>query len=355
MNIQKLKEALIRMQRRIKEAPKLAEEAMRERKERIAYYQSFTAARIQSMREEDFCEYIGKLWSTIMWGNKTYYVGKIITENGFEKTKQSLIKLLYGAEDISSRWNIFQKEIKGIGPATMSELLSYSKPNEYIIFNTSTVRALSYLEVKNLPKYNYQYTGEKFLEACHYGNQIARLMEKEGFEDVSLLAVDYLMWDELPPKGGSVKEISASKLGQKEETTIHEEIKRKLVEIGQFLGFDSRAEIKIATGAIVDVIWAVKIGNMGRALYVFEVQSHGSIDSMILNLIKAQAHPAVQAVVAVASTAQLEKVKGEFPEHAIDKNKLKLWDFDDVMQVHDLLGQALSSIGKLSLVPESFF
>lgn len=40
MNIQKLKEALQRMKKRINEAPKLAEAAAKERKERIEYYQS---------------------------------------------------------------------------------------------------------------------------------------------------------------------------------------------------------------------------------------------------------------------------------------------------------------------------
>lgn len=41
------------------------------------------------------------------------------------------------------------------------------------------------------------------------------------------------------------------------------------------LGFESRSEVKITTGVIVDAVWEAKIGNMGKAIYVFEVQSKG--------------------------------------------------------------------------------
>lgn len=41
---------------------------------------------------------------------------------------------------------------------------------------------------------------------------------------------------------------------------------------------------------------------------MFEVQSKGSIDSLILNLKKAQSNAAVQAVVAVADEEQLAKI-----------------------------------------------
>ena len=66
---------------------------------------------------------------------------------------------------------------------------------------------------------------------------------------------------------------------------------------------------RIAAGAVVDAVWEVKIGNMGKAIYVFEVQSSGSIDSLILNLLRAQSNAAVQAIVAVSSAEQIEKIK----------------------------------------------
>ena len=135
--------------------------------------------------------------------------------------------------------------------------------------------------------------------------------------------------------------------------SLHDEIKEKLVAIGELLGFDSRSEVKIATGAIVDAVWEAKIGNMGKAIYVFEVQSKGSIDSLILNLKKAQSNAAVQAVVAVADEEQLAKIICE-STGVIDEKSLRTWDSEDVLAVYDSLVRAHESINKLALVPESF-
>lgn len=109
----------------------------------------------------------------------------------------------------------------------------------------------------------------------------------------------------------------------------------------------------IATGAVVDAVWEAKIGNMGKAIYVFEVQSKGSIDSLILNLKKAQSNAAVQAVVAVADEEQLAKIIQE-SAGVIDEKSLRTWDCEDVLAVYDALVRAHESINKLALVPESF-
>ena len=113
------------------------------------------------------------------------------------------------------------------------------------------------------------------------------------------------------------------------------------------------AKVKITTGAVVDAVWEAKIGNMGKAIYVFEVQSKGSIDSLILNLKKAQSNAAVQAVVAVADEEQLAKIIQE-SAGVIDEKSLRTWDSEDVLAVYDALVRAHESINKLALVPESF-
>ena len=127
----------------------------------------------------------------------------------------------------------------------------------------------------------------------------------------------------------------------------------KLVFNYAVLSIESRSEVRIATGAVVDAVWEAKIGNMGKAIYVFEVQSKGSIDSLILNLKKAQSNAAVQAVVAVADEEQLAKIIRE-SAGVIDEKSLRTWNSDDVLAVYDSLARAHESINKLALVPESF-
>lgn len=174
-----------------------------------------------------------------------------------------------------------------------------------------------------------------------------------------LLAVDYFMWDEILPLAEKKSPVSPATPEVKKPVTVkdskslHDEIKEKLVAIGELLGFDSRSEVKIATGAVVDAVWEAKIGNMGKAIYVFEVQSKGSIDSLILNLKKAQSNAAVQAVVAVADEEQLAKIIQE-SAGVIDEKSLRTWDCEDVLAVYDALVRAHESINKLALVPESF-
>lgn len=333
----------------------------KERSERKLYYQSFTEAKLLAMTEDELLAYISKLWSMLIWGNKKYVVDKLIADNGFENVKKQLAALLYGDAAVEKRWDSFLKNVKGLGPATISELLTYVNPQEYVIFNKTTIICFTYLGVPGMPKYNYQCTGKKYAEVCAIAKQIAGELISVGEEAVDLLAVDYFMWDELLPlaekqelSGGNVVTPDTEKPATvKESKSLHDEIKEKLVAIGELLGFESRAEVRITAGAVVDAIWEAKIGNMGKAIYVFEVQSKGSIDSLILNLKKAQNNAAVQAVVAVADEAQLAKIIKE-SHGVIEEKDLRTWDSEDVLAVYDALVRAHESINKLALVPDSF-
>ena len=359
MNTQKLNSAITEFMKKKKSNAAYYEENWAERKERKEYYQSFTKDKLLAMTEEDFSEYISKLWSMLIWGNKKYVVDKLIADNGFTLLKKQLVELLYGSNHIEKRWDVFLKSIKGMGPATISELLTYSNPQEYVIFNKTTILCYGYLDIPDMPKYNYQYTGKKYSEVCNIAKEIAAELKKAGAEDYDLLAVDYFMWDEILPfaekKAPETTDIPTSKkpVNVNDSKSLHDEIKEKLVAIGELLGFESRSEVKITTGAVVDAVWEAKIGNMGKAIYVFEVQSKGSIDSLILNLKKAQSNAAVQAVVAVADEAQLAKIISE-SSGVIDEKSLRTWDSEDVLAVYDSLVRAHESINKLALVPESF-
>jgi hypothetical protein len=93
---------------------------------------------------------------------------------------------------------------------------------------------------------------------------------------------------------------------------------------------------------------------MGRVIYLFEVQTKGSIDSLIVNLLKSLNNPAVQGVVAVSDRDQLETIK----KHAQDvkelRDKLRYWDYEEVLSVHEGLEFVSESINKLRLVPGGF-
>ena len=182
-------------------------------------------------------------------------------------------------------------------------------------------------------------------------------MLNEEIANVNLLIVDYMFWDIVYPMAKKeVVQIVEEDIQIEKDTKqfIHNDIINQIVEIGQWLGFESKSEVKIADGAVVDAIWQAQIGNMGKVIYAFEVQTHGSIDSLILNLQKATNNFAVQAIVAVSDEKQIEKIKKESKGiHSIE-TKLKTWDYKEVMEMHDCLERSNEIINKLGLVPDSF-
>lgn len=333
-------------------------DAINERNERMKYYQSWTEERIHKMNEDEFVEYIGKLWSMIVWGNKKYIADKIIKLNGFDKIKDMLIKLLYGTSDIEKRWDNFCKNVKQIGPSSMSELLSYINPEEYVICNKVTCACFKHLGVEKVPVHNYQYTGENYKNLCNVGKEIKQEMIKEGIDNVNLLIVDYMFWDVVYPiskrENLTQEDIEEDAIEKDIKLFVHNDIINQIVEIGQWLGFESKSEVKIADGAVVDAIWQAQIGNMGKVIYAFEVQTHGSIDSLILNLQKATNNSAVQAIVAVSDEKQIEKIKRESKGIRDIETKLKTWNYTEVMEMHDCLERSNEIINNLGLVPDSF-
>lgn len=340
--------------------PEQFKEEWAEREDHITKYQGYDEDNIRSMDEEDIYEYISPLWAMQIWGNKRYVTDNLIEDNGLEYLKDELVELLWSGKPIEGRWDRFRKNIKGMGPAMISELLCKAHPDKYIVWNRRAGIGLNYLGVDDLPKYDYQLDGQKYKVLCSIEQEIAEELSKAGFEDGSMLMVDYFIWHELQVEevlvnsGTSSSPDEGESLEDDTSDFIHNDIRDKIRNIGQWLGFDANIERRIATGSQVDTVWESTIGNMGRVIYVFEVQTKGSIDSMIINLLKSLNNPAVQGVVAVSDQKQLEKIKNHAEGVKGLREKLKLWDYKEVLEVHENLEYVNESINQLDLVPDGF-
>ncbi len=335
---------------------------LRERRSRMAYYQGWTADRLRAMTADDLLEYLSGLWAMLIWGNKQYVVDKLIAGHGLERVREEIAHLVWSPDPIEARWDRFRARIKGMGPAMMSELLTHVHPDRFLLWNRRAYVGLEYLGVPDLPKYNYQLTGKRYRALCEVGLALAAELRAAGLDDADLLDVDYFIWDEL-----QVEE-NLSRIGHKDAAHemseevekadpvtagfIHNEVKEKLADIGQWLGFASRTEIKVADGSVVDTVWESTIGNMGRVIYVFEVQTKGSVDSLLMNLLKALNNAAVQGIVAVSDAAQIEKIRKHAAGVAVLRDKLRYWDYTDVLATHEALEGVNESINKLGLVPQ---
>ncbi|MDH3891284.1 MAG: hypothetical protein OEV49_09395 [candidate division Zixibacteria bacterium] len=347
---------------RLKEEPEKFKTDWEERSGLIQVYGGYTKDVLLAIDEDGIFDYMSKLWAMLIWGNKHYVIDKIIEDNGLDNLRRRLAELIWGQTNISQRWDSFRGEIKGMGPATISELLCKTHPDEFMLWNRRAFVALDYLGVDNLPRYDYQLTGEVYDNLCQVCKTIAVELSNAGFSDTTLLAVDYFIWDELQVED-NLSRIHTSRPKKEAETTepiradsrfIHNDIRDKLREIGRWLGFESSIEKKVSQGSVVDTVWEATIGNMGRVVYVFEVQTKGSIDSLIVNLLKSLNNPAVQGVVAVSDQSQLDRIRSHADGVQNLRDKLRYWDYEDVARVHESLQYVNESINRLELVPEGF-
>ena len=360
MNKSRLKKHIKNYKKDRSQNPSQIAADVKEREEHIQKYQSYDPGKIKKMEEEDLYEYISPLWAMLIWGNKRYVVDKLIEDNGLDYLKEELVELLWSDKAVEERWDRFRKNIKGMGPAMISELLCKTHPNDYIVWNRRAQIGLDYLGVEELPRYDYQLDGMKYKELCKVEKVIANELNNAGFEDNSLLMVDYFIWHELQvqdklsesPKKTQEKEHEV--LDKDTADFIHNDIRDKIRNIGQWLGFEANIERKVAAGSKVDTVWESTIGNMGRVIYVFEVQTKGSIDSLIVNLLKSLNNPAVQGIVAVTDKKQMEKIRKHVEGVKDLRDKLKLWDYREVLEVHESLEFVNESINQLGLVADGF-
>ena len=333
----------------------------KERQDLIRRYQAYTGERLSALDTEGLYEYLSPLWAMRMWSNKRYVVDKIVEDNGLDVVREQLTNLVWGSSDIAERWNGFRAGIKGIGPAMMSEVLCKTHPADFMLWNRRAYVALNYLEVNDLPRYDYQLTGKRYRRLCDVCKEIAGELDGARLDDTSLLAVDYFLWEELQVADnlaniGGQRTSTKKPIDVEDEATefVHNDVRDKIRDIGQWLGFNAHTEQRVSEGSRVDAVWEAIIGNMGRVIYVFEVQTKGSIDSLILNLLKSLNNPAVQGVVAVSDQPQLEKIKSHAEDVRELRDKLKYWDYEEVLQVHESLEFVNSSINELGLVPQGF-
>lgn len=321
---------------------------LNERNERENFYRSFTYEKIINMDEDEFYEYISKLWAMIIWGNKHYIIDKYISDNGFDHLKKSIANLLYGSEPIEQRWDNFKDNIKGFGPAMMSELLCYVNPNEYMIWNTTAANAYKNLEIKDIPKHNYQITGKKYVELTKYSKEIQEVILEKYNRQENLLFVDYFFWDCLREVSEDKDENSVKADTVVNNKSYHNEIVDYIKNIGTLLGYNTNLKGNIKdSGKIADAVWEFNVGNLGKIKYVFEVQDSGSIDSLIVSLMNASQDISVQAVVAVSDEEQINKIKKHCNNIKDNFNgKLKFWNINEIEKAYSELSSSMEIINK---------
>lgn len=321
---------------------------MEERERRLNYFKTLSKEKIQNLTEVDFGEIISMLWASGFWVNKDYLINTIISSNGMDKIRKEMFNLLYGSAPPEQRYQKFMEEIKGLGPSSITEILTYIHPDKCGIWNDKARKALKILGFeKMLPLNKYKINAKEYKKFNGVLVEIAEELKKAGYKDADPFFVDYYLYE--------VQRYKPTETELEEEEFDHDEIVDMLKNIGTWLGFDTDSDRQIAHGAKVDVIWRTKIGNLGVINYVFEVQKRGSIDSLILNLQKATKNKTVQKVVAVSDEKQLDKIRKEIvglPESF--REMVTYLKVSDVRKMHEYLSEVNKILEDMELVKGEF-
>ena len=300
---------------------------------------------LRTFTRAKFVELLSNLWAMALYGNKEYIADKMIEKNGLDVIKNKLYELVYSKENIEKRFDNFNG-LKHFGNAITTEILCYTNPKEYYMLNGPIRKVMAKMGVRIKNGIN----GKQYVEYKKYFEELLNLLDR--YYEKDFLVLDYVLWEYSEEVEDEISEVDLNVDIDKDHTThTHNQIRDYIEGIGAMLGFKSDIEVELARGCRVDDVWTAEIGNLGIIKYVFEVQSKGSIDSLILNLQKSLRNPAVQKVIAVSTEEQIEKIKREVEDLSDDfRRNIVYWTFKDVYDVYEHLSQATEKIRKLKLL-----
>ncbi|MFA4931403.1 MAG: hypothetical protein WC625_00575 [Caldisericia bacterium] len=325
------------------ETPK-GKEISAERDINQRFFQEELRGRLDDFTTSTLEEVLGHLWSMAVWGNKSYYAGRIVEMNtGGLPTVVQYLKELYASKDPIETYAAVVGSFHGMGPSSVSEALAYLHPDEFIPWNKQTRIALRKLGVLPELQKTYSLSPTQYRAFIGQCKVLATALVKAG------LPGDYYMLDFcfywLAQLAGETVDVNPVVTAWN-----HDEMKDAINNIGITLGFTSDEEVSVGVGARVDCVWTARIGNLGQVKLVFEVQKSGSIDSLVLNLQKAAADPSVQKIVAVSDAPQIEQIRHEVEGlKYVFGDKLVFWDVNDVQGVLEHLRSAFEILRRTGI------
>ena len=162
----------------------------KERKKRLTWYREHLSKdMIGKLTGEEFATLIKDLWATNIWKNKDYKVAQLLNENGLDNIRISLGTLLHGADPMEKRWDEFKASIKGLGPSSMSEILTFSDPHMHALVNKKPFEVLPRIGLTLKPVSD----GNSYKQATEQIGKVKGELEKHGVKDVDFILTDFFI------------------------------------------------------------------------------------------------------------------------------------------------------------------
>ena len=131
-----------------------------------------------------------------MIGNEQYRAQKIVSDNGIDNVRAEFRRLLDGSEPAERRYWRFLNEVKGFGPASVTEILCYLQPEKCGIWNRVAREGLRVLGIEEpVDPNSYQLTAQEYAQFNSLQRVIGDELGVAGISGVDLLLVDYFLYE----------------------------------------------------------------------------------------------------------------------------------------------------------------
>ena len=184
-------------------------------------------AGLNSMSEEVLKELLTKLWASGQFKAPAAVEKHFLrnNHNDFRKIIDGIKNLLYGSETLETRINTFSNDIKGMKLAFISEMLNFTYPDKYPLWNDKyAIQPLERIKFDNLLSYMSNGTSTKGKKVWDY-KKIIEVMTaiKNSIEKDENTKLDFI---DINILNVSIGESSESSTSAKEEP-IESELKSK--------------------------------------------------------------------------------------------------------------------------------
>lgn len=234
------------------------EKNLQDHREHQKYFQNRMSKKaIQDMTINQLKDIYKGLWASNIWGNKDWYVeNRLLKPNrDLENIKGHLLTLFYDETlPLAARYNEFKKNVKGLGPSALTELLHFVFPDRYCLWNDKPKTVLPYLELDSLlPENVFKYqigNGEEYSTCNDVMGLLKDELEKAGLKTADFIDLDCYIWfmfiKKLPKrKRGRPQEEEKQQEKEKKVSTKksaitinnHEDAEYYLLKLGQLLGY----------------------------------------------------------------------------------------------------------------------
>jgi|GEM_PF-5038135 hypothetical protein len=155
---------------------------------------------IDNLKRRDVMEMLTYSWAeSEWWSDKPWKAMKVLEKNGLVKLRKELKLLLYGNDPIEKRFDVFLTNIKGLGAAYTTEILTFIFPEKYCLWNRVAADVSIYLGINELLPYNLwkdkmKITGESYVKCCDVLQTLRRQLETCGLVKSNLIDVYHFIF-----------------------------------------------------------------------------------------------------------------------------------------------------------------